>query len=102
MPWTIEYMDEFGACWESLSEAQQDDTDSVVGLLEARGPQLGFPVWCKKSAVYTQLKLCLLGSQLTDPKSPLLGCVSYYRDSFARSRMSVRVSALRRNPNACN
>ena len=26
-----------------LSEAQQDDTDRVVGLLEARGPQLGFP-----------------------------------------------------------
>ena len=43
MPWTIEYTDEFGAWWESLSEAQQDDTDSVVGLLEARGPQLGFP-----------------------------------------------------------
>jgi hypothetical protein len=43
MPWTLEYTDEFGAWWESLSEAQQDDTDRVVGLLEARGPLLGFP-----------------------------------------------------------
>ena len=59
-------------------------------------------VWCKKSVVYTQLKLCLLGSQLTDPQSPLLGCVSYDRDSLARSRMSLRVSALRWKPNACN
>jgi hypothetical protein len=60
------------------------------------------PVWYKKSAVYTQLKLCLLCSQFTDPQSPLLGCVSYYRDSFARSRMSLRVSELRWKPNACN
>ena len=44
MPWTVEYTDEFGAWWASLSEAQQDDTDRVVGLLEARGPQLGFPI----------------------------------------------------------
>jgi hypothetical protein len=32
----------------------------------------GDAVWCKKLAVYTQLKLCLSGSYLTDPKSPLL------------------------------
>ena len=54
--------------------------------------KLHFPddalVWCKKSAVYTQLKLCLLGSHLTDPQSPLLDCVRYYRDSLARSRIS--------------
>ena len=43
MPWTLEYTDEFGAWWASLSEAQQDETDRVVGLLEARGPLLGFP-----------------------------------------------------------
>jgi hypothetical protein len=43
MPSTVEYTDEFGTWWASLSEAQQDDTDRVVGLLEARGPQLGFP-----------------------------------------------------------
>ncbi len=43
MPWMIEYTDEFGAWWTSLNATQQDDTDSVVGLLEVRGPQLGFP-----------------------------------------------------------
>jgi hypothetical protein len=43
MPWTIEYTDEFGAWWDELTEAQQDDSDRVVGLLEARGPTLGFP-----------------------------------------------------------
>jgi hypothetical protein len=43
MPWTLEYTEEFGAWWASLSEAQQDDTDRVVGLLEARGPLVGFP-----------------------------------------------------------
>ena len=43
MPWTIEYTAEFGTWWVDLTEAQQDDTDSVVGWLEARGPQLGFP-----------------------------------------------------------
>ncbi len=39
--------------------------------------KLHFPddalVWCKKSAVYTQLKLYLLFLHLTDPKSPFLG-----------------------------
>lgn len=43
MPWTIEYTDEFGVWWESLSVAQQNDSDSVIGVLEAEGPQLGFP-----------------------------------------------------------
>ena len=60
---------------------------SAVGVLE-RVPAPLPPVWCKKSAVYTQLKLCLLGSHLTDPKSPLLGWGRDHSDSLARSRMS--------------
>ena len=43
MNWTVEYTDQFSAWWDGLSETQQDDCDRVIGLLEALGPQLGFP-----------------------------------------------------------
>jgi hypothetical protein len=43
MTWEIEFTDEFGAWWNELTEAQQDAVDRVAELLEARGPQLGFP-----------------------------------------------------------
>ena len=43
MPWEVEYTDEFGAWWETLTASQQDSIDVVVGLLEAKGPALGFP-----------------------------------------------------------
>jgi len=41
--WIVEYTDEFGEWWESLDAAEQTSVDSVVGLLEARGPNLPFP-----------------------------------------------------------
>ena len=43
MAYDIEYTDEFGEWWEALSEGEQEDVASVVGLLEAKGPQLPFP-----------------------------------------------------------
>lgn len=43
MVWIVEYTDEFGAWWASLSEDEQVSVAASVGLLEARGPQLGFP-----------------------------------------------------------
>jgi hypothetical protein len=43
MSWAIEYTNEFATWWNDLAEMQQDAIDQVVGLLEARGPQLGFP-----------------------------------------------------------
>jgi len=43
MKWEVEYTDEFGEWWDSLSEAEQDDVAVSVGLLEARGPNLGYP-----------------------------------------------------------
>jgi hypothetical protein len=43
MPWDVEFTDEFGAWWDTLSDGAQDSVDRVVGLLEARGPQLGHP-----------------------------------------------------------
>jgi len=43
MSWSVEYTDEFGEWYATLLAAAQDDIDRVVGLLEARGPQLPFP-----------------------------------------------------------
>ena len=43
MPWEIEFSDEFGSWWETLTEKQQDDVAYSVGLLAELGPVLGFP-----------------------------------------------------------
>ncbi|WP_337271072.1 type II toxin-antitoxin system RelE/ParE family toxin [Oryzifoliimicrobium ureilyticus] len=43
MSWSVEYTDEFGEWYTTLIEAVQDDVVRVVGLLEAKGPQLPFP-----------------------------------------------------------
>ncbi len=43
MAWEVEYTDEFGAWWVSLTEAEQSSVAASVGLLEARGPSLGYP-----------------------------------------------------------
>lgn len=41
--WQVEYTDELGVWWESLSESEQESIDVSVRLLEERGPNLGFP-----------------------------------------------------------
>ena len=43
MAWEIEYTDEFGKWWESLSDAEQESLAASVMLLEERGSTLGFP-----------------------------------------------------------
>lgn len=43
MAWEIEFTDEFGVWWEDLTEQEQDAIDRTVGLLEERGPTLGYP-----------------------------------------------------------
>lgn len=43
MAWEIEYTDEIGEWWETLTESCQDDLDIVVDLLQERGPHLEFP-----------------------------------------------------------
>ncbi len=43
MTWEIEYTDEFGAWWETLSIAEQEDIAHSVGLLEEFGVYLGHP-----------------------------------------------------------
>jgi hypothetical protein len=43
MAWEVEYTDEFEAWWVCLTEREQVSLAASVGLLEARGPNLGFP-----------------------------------------------------------
>lgn len=44
MGWNVEYTDEFGDWFSTLAIAVQDGIDRSVGLLEAKGPQLQFPL----------------------------------------------------------
>lgn len=41
--WNVEYTDEFGDWWMTLTESQQDDVEAIVRLLEQKGPRLPFP-----------------------------------------------------------
>jgi hypothetical protein len=41
--WDVEYTDEFGAWWNSLTEAEQESVDVSVRLLESMGPHLPYP-----------------------------------------------------------
>ena len=41
--WEVEYTDEFEIWWEIQDGGLQAEIDTVIGLLEKLGPQLGFP-----------------------------------------------------------
>ena len=43
MEWSVEFTDEFGRWWESLSADEQDSVRDVVALLRERGPLLDRP-----------------------------------------------------------
>lgn len=43
MAWDVEYTDEFGGWWESLTAEEQESIAVSVRLLEDREPSLGFP-----------------------------------------------------------
>ncbi len=43
MAWDVEYSDEFGRWWETLTKAEQESVAATVGLLEMVGPRLPFP-----------------------------------------------------------
>ena len=43
MTWNVEYTDEFGAWWNTLTEDEQDAVAVSVQLLVKTGPQLSFP-----------------------------------------------------------
>jgi hypothetical protein len=41
--WSVEYTDEFGEWWDSLTGAEQENVSASVELLEQYGPRLPFP-----------------------------------------------------------
>jgi hypothetical protein len=41
--WDVEFTDEFGSWWDSLTGDEQESVDFGVGLLTERGPTLPFP-----------------------------------------------------------
>ncbi|ULQ60750.1 type II toxin-antitoxin system RelE/ParE family toxin [Brucepastera parasyntrophica] len=43
MKWNVEFTDEFGGWWDTLSQAEQKSVAFTVGLLEIEGPGLRFP-----------------------------------------------------------
>lgn len=43
MVWEVEYTDQFGEWWETLSEEEQDSIAAIVRVLEERGPTLRYP-----------------------------------------------------------
>ncbi|MBL4679928.1 MAG: type II toxin-antitoxin system RelE/ParE family toxin [Pseudomonadales bacterium] len=43
MVWDVEYTDEFGDWWSSLTETQQDDVTATAELLMESGANLRFP-----------------------------------------------------------
>jgi hypothetical protein len=42
MEWAVEYTDEFGDWWDTLTEAEQIRIDAHVRKLEQRGPNLPY------------------------------------------------------------
>ncbi len=49
MKWDVEYTDEFGGWWDSLTEGEQESVRASVKLLGNFGPNLPFP---HSSSVY--------------------------------------------------
>jgi hypothetical protein len=43
MTWDVEYTDELGQWWGTLSAAEQASIDATVSLLQVNGPNLPFP-----------------------------------------------------------
>ena len=43
MEWEVEVTDQFEAWWDGLTEAEQEDIDAKVRLLEQHGPALRRP-----------------------------------------------------------
>ena len=43
MRWNVEYTNEFGEWWSTLTDAEQEDISAVGELLKEKGPNLPFP-----------------------------------------------------------
>jgi hypothetical protein len=42
--WTVEFTDQFGKWWDTLTATEQQSIDAAVRVLEQRGPGLGRPL----------------------------------------------------------
>jgi hypothetical protein len=42
--WEVEFTDQFGVWWDTLTVSEQQSIDAAVGVLEQRGPGLGRPL----------------------------------------------------------
>ena len=57
MEWEVEYTDEFGKWWNTLTGEEQVDVAAVVGLLEKKGPTLSYPYSSDvKSSKFKQMR----------------------------------------------
>jgi len=67
MKWKIEYTNEFGAWWATLTEDKQEDIAAMVSLLEEKGTQLPFP-FCSgiEGSKYSHMRELRVQSQ-SDP-----------------------------------
>ncbi len=43
MVWEVEYTDEFGEWWDSLTQSERERIGAFVSLLKERGTQLSYP-----------------------------------------------------------
>jgi hypothetical protein len=43
MDWDVEFTDEFGVWWNSLSEGEQESVEASIEALIEKGPNLGYP-----------------------------------------------------------
>ena len=43
MSWNVEYTDEFGEWWSTLTDSEQEDISAMGELLMEKGPNLPFP-----------------------------------------------------------
>lgn len=60
MKWEVEYTDEFGEWWETLSEDEQESIAVSIGLLEIMGPNLPRPhADTVKGSRFKNMKSCV-------------------------------------------
>lgn len=72
MEWEVEYTDEFGDLWTSLTETEQEDVAAVIELLEEKG--LSCPTHTVPGSMGQNTPICenCEFSMLEDPTGPCM------------------------------
>ena len=94
MAWDVDYSDEFGEWWESLSAEEQESIYASVGLLEQAGPHLPFPhssriekpYWYKVAPIFTLTRNLPRAAPNTIHAThqevlPIRDCVYFYQEN---------------------